>query len=221
MKFIILILFLFSHVSFAGNDEPHPIIDSNYVSKYLYNTKDLSTKDLKKVKLLLEINLKEIGKLEFVTKKELDGKLLNSLLKYDDIRIKITDVIDELIEEYQVNDDIRNSLLTFKETFKEIIKENRPLVKSLRDYKAYDFRLGSAYLAMMTAFHSREDTKKFYFQLVKDKKNNSTSIGRYNSDLVNEQEQIIKLKLDIERQLEANDIIEKLKEVDKEILSRN
>ena len=221
MKFIILILFLFSHVSFAGNDEPHPIIDSNYVSKYLYNTKDLSTKDLKKVKLLLEINLKEIGKLEFVTKKEMDEKLLNSLLKYDDIRIKITDVIDGLIEEYQVNDDIRNSLLAFKETFKEIIKENRPLVKSLRDYKAYDFRLGSAYLAMMTAFHSREDTKKFYFQLVKDKKNNSTSIGRYNSDLVNEQEQIIKLKLDIERQLEANDIIEKLKEVDKEILSRN
>ena len=221
MKFIILILFLFSHVSFAGNDEPHPIIDSNYVSKYLYNTKDLSTKDLKKVKLLLEINLKENGKLEFVTKKELDEKLLNSLLKYDDIRIKITDVIDELIEEYQVNDDIRNSLLTFKETFKEIIKENRPLVKSLRDYKAYDFRLGSAYLAMMTAFHSREDTKKFYLQLVKDKKNNTTSIGRYSSDLVNEQEQIIKLKLDIERQLEANDIIEKLKEVDNEILSRN
>ena len=100
----------------------------------------------------------------------MDKELLNALLKYDDIRIKITYVIDELIEEYKVSKEIKETLLSFKDTFKEIIDDNRPLVKNLRDYKAYDFRLGSAYLAMMTAFHSREDTKKFYFQLVKDKK---------------------------------------------------
>ena len=221
MKYFILTLLLFTSISFSGNDEPHPVIDSNYVSKHLYNTKNLSITDLKKVKLLLEANLGKTGKFKFQKKKEMDKKLLKALLKYDDIRIRITDVIDELIKEYQVSDEIRNSLLSFKETFKEIIKENRPLVKDLRDYKAYDFRLGSAYLAMMTAFHSREDTKKFYFQLVKDKKNNSTSIGRYSSDLVNEQEKIMKLKSEIERQLEANDLIVKLKEVEDEILSRN
>ncbi len=163
MRYFLLFILL-SLNSYAGNDEPHPIIDSDYVSKYLYNTKDLSTSNL--------IEIKE-------------------------------------------------TLLSFKDTFKEIIDDNRPLVKNLRDYKAYDFRLGSAYLAMMTAFHSREDTKKFYFQLVKDKKNKNTSIGKYNFDLVSEQEKIIKVKLNIEKQIEANDLIAKLQEVENEISSRN
>ena len=56
-----------------------------------------------------------------------------------------------------------------------IIKDNRPLVKNLRDYKAYDFRLGSAYLAMMSAFHETEESKKFYSRLVKDKKNDTAN----------------------------------------------
>ena len=96
-------------------------------------------------------------------------KLLKALLEYDDMRIQITNVIDEIIVEYNVNNEIREILLNFKETFKDIIKDNRPLVKNLRDYKAYDFRLGSAYLAMMSAFHETEDSRRFYSRLVKDK----------------------------------------------------
>ena len=220
MRYFLLFILL-SLNSYAGNDEPHPIIDSDYVSKYLYNTKDLSTSNLIEIKELLKKNLQRNGNSKIKTQEEMDKELLNALLKYDDIRIKITYVIDELIEEYKVSKEIKETLLSFKNTFKEIIDDNRPLVKNLRDYKAYDFRLGSAYLAMMTAFHSREDTKKFYFQLVKDKKNKNTSIGKYNFDLVSEQEKIIKVKLNIEKQIEANDLIAKLREVENEISSRN
>ena len=220
MRYFLLFILL-SLNSYAGNDEPHSIIDSDYVSKYLYNTKDLSTSNLIEIKELLKKNLQRNGNSKIKTQEEMDKELLNALLKYDDIRIKITYVIDELIEEYKVSKEIKETLLSFKDTFKEIIDDNRPLVKNLRDYKAYDFRLGSAYLAMMTAFHSREDTKKFYFQLVKDKKNKNTSIGKYNFDLVSEQEKIIKVKLNIEKQIEANDLIAKLQEVENEISSRN
>ena len=220
MRYFLLFILL-SLNSYAGNDEPHSIIDSDYVSKYLYNTKDLSTSNLIEIKELLKKNLERNGNSKIKTQEEMDKELLNALLKYDDIRIKITYVIDELIEEYKVSKEIKETLLSFKDTFKEIIDDNRPLVKNLRDYKAYDFRLGSAYLAMMTAFHSREDTKKFYFQLVKDKKNKNTSIGKYNFDLVSEQEKIIKVKLNIEKQIEANDLIAKLQEVENEISSRN
>ena len=56
---------------------------------------------------------------------------------------------------------------------------------------------------------------------MKDKKNKNTSIGKYNFDLVSEQEKIIKVKLNIEKQIEANDLIAKLQEVENEISSRN
>ena len=68
---------------------------------------------------------------------------------------------------------------------------------------------------MMTAFHSRRGYKKILFSISKkDKKNKNTSIGKYNFDLVSEQEKIIKVKLNIEKQIEANDLIAKLQEVE-------
>ena len=51
------------------------------------------------------------------------------------MRIQITNVIDEIIQDYKVNIEIENTLLSFKDTFMNIIKDNRPLVKNLRDYK--------------------------------------------------------------------------------------
>ena len=130
-------------------------------------------------------------------------------------------VIDEIIVEYQVNNEIRNILTSFKETFKDIIKDNRPLVKNLRDYKAYDFRLGSAYLAMMSAFHETEESKKFYSKLVKDKKNNTTSIGRYNADLQSAQININIVKKEMEKLSEISDIQTVLANIEKEISGRN
>ena len=64
------------------------------------------------------------------------------MLKYDDIRIKITYVIDELIEEYKVSKEIKETLLSFKDTFKEIIDDNRPLVKNLERLQGIRFSLG-------------------------------------------------------------------------------
>jgi len=90
----------------------------------------------------------------------------------------------------------------------------------LRDYKAYDFRLGSAYLAMMSAFHENEETKKFYIILVKDKKNINTSIGRYNYNLQKERVNLNKIKKEVEDNIEILDVKLKLRKVEKEILSR-
>ena len=81
------LLFIFSLNSYAGNDEPHPIIDSDYVSKYLYNTKDLSTSNLIEIKELLKKNLQRNGNSKIKTQEEMDKELLDALLKYDDIRI--------------------------------------------------------------------------------------------------------------------------------------
>jgi len=221
MKHSLFALLLFSTNLYSAADEPHPIIDSNYISKYSYNIENMDLNELKNTQKALKNYLNKTNIKKVDSKKNIEKKLLDALLKYDDVRIQITKVIDEIILEYQVNNEIRNILISFKETFKTIIKDNRPLVKNLRDYKAYDFRLGSAYLAMMSAFHETEESKKFYSKLVKDKKNSTTSIGRYNADLKSAQININVVKKEMEKLSEISDIQTVLANIEKEISGRN
>ena len=221
MKHSLFALLLFSTNLYSAADEPHPIIDSNYISKYSYNIGNMDLNELKNTQKALKNHLNKANIKKVDSKNNIEKKLLDALLKYDDVRIQITKVIDEIIVEYQVNSEIRNILISFKETFKNIIKDNRPLVKNLRDYKAYDFRLDSAYLAMMSAFHETEESKKFYSRLVKDKKNNTTSIGKYNADLQSAQININIVKKEMEKLLEISDIQTILANIEKEISGRN
>ena len=221
MKYLILTTTLLLSInSYSATDEPHPIIDSNYISKYSYNLESMNIKDLQKTRISLKNYLDEDSIKEIDSKKNLEKKLLVALLEYDDVRIQITNVIDEIIQDYKVNIEIENTLLSFKDTFTNIIKDNRPLVKNLRDYKAYDFRLGSAYLAMMSAFHETEESKKFYSRLVKDKKNDTTSIGKYNKELKLAQVNINLVKKDMETLSEISDIKAVLSKIEKEISIR-
>ena len=226
MKNSLFALLLFSTNLYSAADEPHPIIDSNYISKYSYNIENMHLDELRNTQKALKNHLNKTiinksGRIGANTKKNIEKKLLDALLKYDDVRIQITKVIDEIIIEYEVNSEIRNILISFKETFKNIIKDNRPLVKNLRDYKAYDFRLGSAYLAMMSAFHETEESKKFYSRLVKDKKIKTTSIGKYNADLQSAQININIVKREMEKLSEISDIQAVLANIEKEISGRN
>ena len=134
---------------------------------------------------------------------------------------KIVKVIDEMIKEYNVNDEVKNILLSFQETFKITIRDNRHLVKDLRDYKAYDFRMGAIYIGMLTAFHENEEKKKFYSKLVKDIKNPNTSIGKYNEKLKLAHENVALVKKEIEHFSEINDIRNLLDKVNIEISTRN
>jgi len=218
MKSLLTIIFLISTSLYAANDEPHPVIDSNYISKYSYNIKDMRTKNLKEARQVLKNRLKELN---YENDIDFDAKLLESLLQYDDIRIQIVDVIDKIIIEYNVSNDIKKTLLSFQDTFKHIIKDNRPLVNTLRDYKAYDFRLGSAYLAMMSSFHDTDERKLFYTRLVEDKTNTKTEIGAYNKKLRDAQENVNLVKSERENFEEIIDIKNTLKKIENEIKKRD
>ncbi|MEL0102828.1 MAG: hypothetical protein VW837_05065 [Gammaproteobacteria bacterium] len=221
MKYISLVFLLLASNSFSSSDEPHPIIDSNYISRYSYNIKNMDLKELQNTRIILEKHLDSKNFENLDSREVRQKKLLKALLEYDDMRIQITNVIDEIIKEYNVNDEIKEILLSFKETFKSIIKDNRPLVKNLRDYKAYDFRLGSAYLAMMSAFHETEDSRRFYSRLVEDKKDDSTSIGKYSKALQSAQININLMKKESEKFEEISDIKNILEKIEKEISLRN
>ena len=220
MKYLLLFIYFLSFNLFSAADEPHPIIDSNYISKYSYDLENMNIEELEKTKLTLKNYLKDNKYKDTYSDSAVKEELLIALLEYDDVRIKITDVIDEVINEYKVEEGVKNILLSFKSTFENIIKDNRHLVKNLRDYKAYDFRLGSAYLAMMSAFHETEESRKFYSRLVQDKKDDKTSIGRYNKKLKLSQENINLVKKEIEKHSEISDVKKVLAKIEKEILSR-
>ena len=220
MKYLLLFIYFLSFNSFSAADEPHPIIDSNYISKYSYDLETMNIEELEETKLTLKNYLKDNYHKDTYSDNTAKKELLVALLEYDDVRIQITDVIDEVINEYKVEEDVKNILLSFKSTFENIIKDNRHLVKNLRDYKAYDFRLGSAYLAMMSAFHETKESRKFYSRLVQDKKDDKTSIGRYNKKLKLSQENINLVKKEIEKHSEISDVKKVLAKIEKEILSR-
>ena len=220
MKYIYLVLAFIALNVKAATDEPHPIIDSNYISKYSYNLDSMETDDLQKTKLTLKEYLNEKYSKNIETKESMEKKLLNSLLEYDDVRIQISKVLDEVVIEYDVSEDIKKTILDFKDTFDMIIKDNRPLVKNLRDYKAYDFRLGSAYLAMMSAFHDTDEKKIFYSRLVKDKKDDKTSIGKYNKKLKLAQQKVNLVKQEMNNFSELSEIKSVIKKIDIEISKR-
>ena len=109
MKFILIYLLIISFNVYSGGEEPHPIIDSNYVSKYEYNFQKMDLGELEKTRLLF---LKNINNSENRnTKESLDEKLLKELLEYDDERIKITKVIDE------INDDSKELIIGDRRIF--------------------------------------------------------------------------------------------------------
>lgn len=220
MKYIYIVLAFIALNVKAATDEPHPIIDSNYISKYSYNLDSMETDDLQKTKLTLKEYLNEKYSKNIETKESIEKKLLNSLLEYDDVRIQISKVLDEVVIEYDVSEDIKKTILDFKDTFDMIIKDNRPLVKNLRDYKAYDFRLGSAYLAMMSAFHDTDEKKIFYSRLVKDKKDDKTSIGKYNKKLKLAQQKVNLVKKEMNNFSELSEIKSVIKKIDIEISKR-
>ena len=99
MKYIFFIITLLLSInSNSGTDEPHPVIDSNYISKYSYNIENMDTKELEKTKLTLKNYLDKSKIYKAESKKSMEKKLLDALLEYDDVRIQITRVIDEIID---------------------------------------------------------------------------------------------------------------------------
>ena len=215
---LFIFLIILSTNIFPEADAPHPIIDNKYNNQYTDNLAEMDLSQLKKYRDELHSELHT--KNRAFGNRNLDKELLNALLTYDDERVKITKVIDKIIIDYKVNNEIKKILLSYKDTFDMTIKENRHLVKTLRDYKAYDFRLGASYLSMMTALQSTESTRDFYKILVRDKENRSTSIGEYTHQLGLSYKLVLQAKENINKKSEIDELNAVLKNVELEISKR-
>ena len=218
MKFLFLFIFFISSNIYCESNELHPVIDTENIEHISYDINLLEFKELIELRKKLKNYI-----ISFESKKSeniLDKELYEALMKYDDVRVKIIDVIDDIIREYNVSSDIKKTLLSYKETFSMHVRDNKLLVKNLNDYKSYDFRMGAVYLSMMSAFHDSEEKKFFYERLVFDKKNESTSIGQYILKLNIAHEKVILIKKERDNYINYTKALKKFEQIEKEISKR-
>ena len=103
-------------------------------------------------------------------------KFLELIFEHDDKRLRIAEVIPNLIEEYQIKGEFRTALLGYRDTFENVIRDARNHVHDLEDYKSYDFRFSAVYMSMMLKFSENPEIQK---RMIADMKNPDTQIGRY------------------------------------------
>ena len=107
-------------------------------------------------------------------------ELLNTLFAYDDVRLKITDVLAEIVDEYEITDDYKKKLLGFRDTFLDKVKPARSTITNLDQFKQYTHSYSVVYISLIYTFHEDEE---FYKILSKDIVNPSTTIGKYTQEL--------------------------------------
>jgi hypothetical protein len=108
--------------------------------------------------------------------KKAEEKLYKKLMDHDLVRLTIADVISEMIIDYKIDGEFKETLLGYKSTFSEDMMESRAGVNNLQDYPSYDFRFAAVYMSMLYAFQKYPD---FYERLKVDMVNEETSIGSY------------------------------------------
>ncbi len=139
------------------------------------NLTDLSTEEVKLLRASHNSDLENLNN-SANTKQAAEEKMLKELLDHDLLRLSITDVIPNLIEEYEIDGEFKETLLSYRSTFLDELMATRENIGSLRDYQSYDFRFAAVYMSMLFSFQEHPD---FYERLKKDMVDDKTSIGGY------------------------------------------
>jgi hypothetical protein len=174
-------LLLISQLCTAGGETTKsPILDRVEVMHTApENLEELSLEELRVEKVVRERDLsviKEASDDPDVAKQ----KLLEVILEHDDKRLKIVEVIPQLIDTYQIKGEFRDALLGYNKTFDVDVRNARKDVHKLDDYKSYDFRFSAVYMSMMFKFN---ENPEFHKKMVADLQNPNSVIGKYRREL--------------------------------------
>ena len=153
-----------------------PGIDRSQVSYTVpEDLASLSTQEIENIRASHHRDLAKI-KNGVDSKQIAEDKMLEELMAHDLVRLSITDVIPNLIEEYEINGEFKKTLLGYRSTFTDELMSSRETVETLQDYQSYDFRFAAVYMSMLFSFQEYPD---FYEKLKVDMVDEDTSIGGY------------------------------------------
>ena len=177
----VLALFLLSSFCLAGGETAKsPILDRvEMVYAPPENLQALTLEELQAEKASRQRDLsvlKEASDEPDIAKQ----KLLKTIFEHDDKRLRIVEVIPQLIQEYQIDGDLRDALLGYSNTFDVEIRNARKDVHKLDDYKSYDFRFSAVYMSMMFKIN---ENPEFHKRIITDLQDPDSAIGRYRKEL--------------------------------------
>lgn len=111
---------------------------------------------------------------------DLERALLDALLRYDDERVRIVELIPGMIERYGTDAELGEDLLNFRATLRGVIDELRPEVVSLQTYKPYDFRVGVSYMSLMATLQQYPEVRA---RMRADQADPATAVGAHQERL--------------------------------------
>ena len=215
--FLWLILILIQPYVIAEQSQPHPIIDKP-VAGYARSEQlsEMPLEQLLKLRDEYSAEVKDLNDIVIKTHKN-DQHLMDKLIAYDRERLRIIEIIPILITDYNINPPFSESLLRYKKTFENLDSQYQGKLKTLDDYRSYDFRLGMAYLSMMASMQEQSD---LYEHLHADMEDEKTTIGAYIQRLNLAYAEVEKASDDIGELNTIRHLTRELERIEQELKSR-
>ena len=215
--FSLLALFLMQQSVVAEQSEPHPIIDKP-VPGYARSEQlsEMALEQLLKLRDEYAAEIKTLNNIVTETHKN-DQYLIDKLIAYDRERMRIIEVIPVLIKDYDIKSPFSESLLRYAATFEKLDKQYKGKLKTLDDYRSYDFRLGMAYMSMMASLQEQTD---LYQSLHADMEDEDTAIGAYIKQLNVAYAEVEKASKDIGELNTIRHLSREIERIEQELNSR-
>ncbi len=213
----LLVLLLMQQSLVAEQPQSHPIIDKP-VPGYTRSERlsEMTLEQLLKLRDDYAAEVKTLNNIVTQTHKD-DQYLIDKLIAYDRERLRIIEIIPILIENYDIQSPFSESLLRYAKTFENLDRQYQGKLKTLDDYRSYDFRMGMAYMSMMASLQEQAD---LYRHLHADMEDESTAIGAYIKQLDVAYAEVEKASDDIDELNTIRHLNRELERIEQELNSR-
>ena len=199
-----------------GGSRKLPGIDHEQVYKVPDNLQTMETSEVESLRSARQKDLENLRN-GVDSKRAAEQNMFEQLMAHDEVRLTITEVIPQLIEEYKIEGKFEKTLMGYRSTFVEEIGESRETVSNLQDYQSYDFRFTAVYMSMLFAFQEYPD---FYDQLKADMVDEKTSIGSYRKRLDDSYVRVEQARQQMDVFHNADDLENVIAELDEELARR-
>lgn len=198
--------------AFAESEPAHPMIDFRRLAP-LESLQELELDELKARRAAYAAQLDAA----VAPTAELEGQLLTALLAYDDERVRIVELIPQLIVLYELDAEFAEDLMNFRDTMSRIVAELKPNVTTLQSYKPYDFRMGVSFVALMTIMQEQQAVRE---RMLRDQEDPETLLGRYYQQLRSHYQAVEEARGQLEQGYRVEDVKDRVERIDAELKRR-